>query len=85
MGIKFAYLILVHLHVVVNKLDQLLHIDFLSLGHFSLEILIFLLNEIVLFKDFIEAILSPLHRAFLGDTRRIKHLSFLGISRLTET
>ena len=43
-----------------------------------------MLNEIVLFKDFIEAVLGPFHRAFLCDTRSVKHFSFLGISRFTE-
>jgi len=43
-----------------------------------------LLNEIVLFKDFGEAVLRPFHGAFLGDTRCIKHLSFLVVSRFAE-
>lgn len=43
-----------------------------------------MLDEIVLFEDFGEAVLGPFHRAFLGDTRGIEHLSFLGISRFAE-
>lgn len=61
LGIKFTDLILVHLHVVVDKLDQLLHINLLPLGHFCFEVLILLLDEIVLFEDFGEAVLGPFH------------------------
>ena len=49
---KFSDLILVHLDVIFNKLDQLLHIDLLSLSHFSFQVLVLLLDQVVLFEDF---------------------------------
>lgn len=42
--IEFVDLVLIHLHVILNKLDELLNIDFLSLGHFCFQVLILLLD-----------------------------------------